>query len=63
VRIPHELRRLLHLEPLEGERPEDRARRERLERQEVRHRRALEHAEQVIAEVRRAQRLIEGHRS
>ena len=63
MRLPHELRRLLHLEPLEAERPEDRVRRERLERQEVRHRRALEHAEQVIAEVRRAQRLIEGHRS
>lgn len=63
MRLLSELRRLLHLDRLEGESPEDRARRERLERQEVRDRRALEHAEQVIAEVRRAQRLIEGHRS
>ncbi|HZP97234.1 MAG TPA: hypothetical protein VFC31_13020 [Candidatus Limnocylindria bacterium] len=62
MRLPSELRRLLHLDRVEGERPDDRARRERLERQEVRHRRALEHAEEVIAEVRRAQQLIEGHR-
>jgi len=56
------VRRLLHLDHVDIETADDRARRERLERQEVRHRRALEHAEQVIAEVRRAQQLIEGHR-
>ncbi len=63
MRLPPELRRLLHLSAPERERPEDRARRERLDQLEERHRHALEHAEQVIAEVRRAQRLIEGHRS
>lgn len=63
MRLPPELRRLLGLPgELEGERPEDRARCERLEQQEERHRYTLAHAEQVIADVHRAERLVEEHR-
>lgn len=62
MRLLHELWYLLGAHELEAERPDDRDRRERFERQEERHRQALAHAEQVVAEVRRAQRLIEGHR-
>lgn len=62
MRLPPELRRLLGLHQLEDERPEDRARRERLEAAEAHHREALAHAERVLAEVRRAERLIQEHR-
>lgn len=62
MRLIDELQRLLGLHALDAERPDDRERLERFERQEERHRQALAHAEQVIADVRRAERLIQGHR-
>lgn len=62
MHLLHELRRLLGPHELAAERPDDRERRERFERQEERHRLALAHAEQVIADVRRAERLIQEHR-
>lgn len=57
-----DLLRFLGPHELADERPDDRERRERFERQEERHRQALAHAEQVIADVRRAERLIQEHR-
>ncbi|MDE3095611.1 MAG: hypothetical protein KGK07_06380 [Chloroflexota bacterium] len=62
MRLIDELRRLLGPHELEAERPEELAKRERFERQEERHRQALAHANQVIADVRRAERLAQEHR-
>ena len=62
MRLIDDLLRLLGSHELEAERPDDRERRERFERQEERHRQALAHADQVIADVRRAERLIQEHR-
>jgi hypothetical protein len=65
MRLPPELLRILgihHELELELECPEDRAKRERFEQQQERHLHALAHVERVIADVRRAERLIEEHR-
>lgn len=64
MRLPPELRRILgiHDDGLDEECPKDRVKRERLETQERRDSEALAHAERVIADVRRAVRLIEEHR-